>query len=486
MAARKLFSTVRGSSVPVETVPHKEVKLESVNVAKKPVKVAGQEVVDKKPVPAKPKNTRSSSPDQVVLTDQRKRAAESAKQVAAARSEILRRMQLKAVVKHSDNYASVSSGSFLLDHLIGGTLAENGKPICLGYPRRKITEIFGPEASGKTTAALEAIAACQRQGGWCLYLDHEHALNPRYARKIGVNLEERLLHYEPTSMEESWKLLAMAMRQGCDLAVIDSVAAMVPKSELEKGLDEHATIGARARGLSDTLPKLAALLGSTKLSPTGMALILVNQTRSLIGGGSYGAPQMDTNTAGGKALKFYAYLRLSFNRTKSERIKRRDKVTGKDVYYPYGNHTRVRVVKSKLDAMEGRVAGVFIRFNHGYDDHYSLIEAAVVNRLVKKAGSSYVYADHTFRGREQLREYLIQNSASFEKLKTLVLAAIRDDGDNMLVPEPEDTVVSEEDTLLSSLGMDADVDDVSDAEVEVEEVADAVDEDDLLASVEET
>ena len=329
--------------------------------------------------------------------------------------------------------AHVDSGSLIINALIGGTMAQDGKGFtCPGYPRRKITEIFGPESSGKTTVALSAAVQVQRAGGTVLFLDFEHAIHHGYAKSIGVKYDDSFMVYAPDNMEEGLKMMYVAINTGVDLIIVDSVAAMVPQDELDKKLDETAKIGAVAKKMSETMPKIAGWLAgfpkigsgeSKKTDPDkpGTALILLNQERSTIQQG-HGEP---TNTAGGKAIKYYASLRLRFQRIGSEMIEKKDPLTGKSKKYPYGNKTKVKVVKNKLDGTQGQDGEFFIRYGFGLDNFYSIIETGSVLGVMKKEGAGYYsFGEHRIQGRDKFRAFLMENPKVYEDLCGKVTSAI--------------------------------------------------------------
>lgn len=364
------------------------------------------------------------------------------------RAMILKATNHKTVKPRFSTMDHVPSGSSTIDDLIGGTLAQDGKgPICPGYPRRYITEVFGKESSGKTTAALQAIATIQRAGGLAMFLDFEHALHTGYAKSIGVSLDEsKLLHYAPNTFEEGLRMLYLGIRNGVDLIVCDSVAAMVPESEKDK-TDKASQIGALARAMSDRLPKIGIWLHSPEHSghPLGTAVIFINQTRALIktNAGPRGGGGDSTNTSGGAALKFYAYLRLQFTKLRNDTIKKKDKFTGKERTYPYGTLTQVKIIKSKIDAKIGFASDIFIRYGYGIDDYFSIIEAAITNKIVKKNGANYSYGSQSFRGREKFRTFLVENPKVFTEIREKVLGAVRNpDLAQAQVDEEEEEIMS--------------------------------------------
>jgi recombination protein RecA len=337
-----------------------------------------------------------------------------------ARNAILKETGQKPLTASFTTYPHVSSGSLLINDVIGGSMAGDGKgAICPGYPRRRITEIYGAESSGKTTAGLHAIAEAQRAGGCAMFLDFEHALHHGYAKAIGVSFHpEKLLLYAPDTLEEGFKDICVGILAGVDIIVLDSVAAMAPKAELERDMDKEDMVGLQARKMSSLLRRVLAWLNhkdALKRNPKGTAMIFINQPRADIKGGK------DT-TAGGKALKFYASLRLVFSKVREEVIKKKkDPITGRERNFPYGNHTQVKVVKNKMDARQGFTTDIFIRFGYGIDEFYSVIEAGVNSKVIKKKGAMFVYGGEEFRGREKFRLFLKEHPDVFKKVRDGVL-----------------------------------------------------------------
>lgn len=361
----------------------------------------------------------------------------------------------------------VPSGSVAIDNLIGGNPSPDGKgAICPGYPRQHITEIYGAESSGKTTLALEAIARVQRQGGVAMFLDFENALHHGYAKSIGVDFDpEKFLLYQPNTMEQGLDMIGIGIKAGVDLIVVDSVAAMVPKDEMEKNFEDVAKIGIQAAQLSRALPKIVKWLKNPPAqAPEGTALILINQTRAQIGGMSKG-----DGTSGGKALKFYAYLRLQAAKIQAEYVEKVNPVTRKKERVPFGNKTQVKVVKSKVDAKQGQTAMIFIRFGQGLDDFYTTIESATAHGIVKKGGAYYEYDGHRLQGRERFRAFLKENRDVFEALQDNLLKAIR--GATAAADTSQDDEEDEEDldALISSVQGDGDDEIPEEAEVVLDE-----------------
>jgi recombination protein RecA len=363
-------------------------------------------------------------------------ARDKAKQVAL--DTILKKTGHKPVGYNSTGFGYVPTGSFVVDNLIGGSLTEDGKRlICPGFPRKHYTEIFGAESSGKTTACLQAIAEVQKQGGRAYYIDFENAVDHRYAKRIGVKFDKSLDYFVPTTFEDGMWMIYSGIKTGVDIVVVDSIAAMTTKTEMEKDFSDPAVIGDKARQLSRNLPKINSWLGAPpEVNPLGTALVFVNQVRALIGNMGHG--DNDT-TPGGKALKFYAHLRLKYTKIKTESRKVKDKVTGKDRTTPYGNHVQVKVVKSRIDAKQGHTGDIFIRYGIGVDDILTLITGCQTNKLISVSGSIFDIGGQKFKGKEDLRRYLLNNEKTATELRKKLLEVIRmadiaanvgDDGDD--------------------------------------------------------
>lgn len=378
----------------------------------------------------------------------------------AVRKTIFKATKQKPIKPSEHQLAHVPTGSLAVDMLIGSTKAKDGKPICPGFPRRHITEIYGPEASGKTTLGLSGIVETQKAGGCAVFIDFEHALDMNYAKAVGVSFApEGWQFYQPNDMEEGLTMAIVSIAMGVDIVVIDSVAGMVPKDEMTKKLTDPAKIGAVARILARDLPKFVTWLAKHPMEGPkeakvsieghpGTALVVLNQTRALINT-SGGRPGGDNeNTSGGKALKFFAYLRLRLQRIKSEFIERNDPITGKKRRYPFGNVTIVKVVKSKVDAKQGHTTNIFIRYGYGIDDFLSIIEAGVTYKLIKKQGSYFEYKDHRFQGKEKFRKFLMEEGAPiFAELKEKLTDLIGDSADPAATAEN----VTDADTVLEQL-----------------------------------
>ena len=295
-------------------------------------------------------------------------------------------MKLSEESKDFSDLQVVSTGSLSVDLAIG----------IGGYPRRRIIEIYGNEASGKTTMALHAIAECQKLGGVAAFVDAEHALDVSYARRIGVNTSE-LLVSQPDYGEQALEIVDMLVRSGgVDLIVVDSVAALVPKSEIEGDMgDVH--VGLQARLMSQALRKLTG-----SISKSNSIVIFINQIRMKIGI-AYGNPE---TTSGGQALKFYSSIRLEIRRAAV--IK-----NGTDAI---GNRTRVKVVKNKLSAPFKEVE-FDIMFGTGVSREGDALDVAAEAEIIQKSGTWFTYeGERLGQGRENAKDYLKEHPKTFEKL----------------------------------------------------------------------
>jgi len=270
-----------------------------------------------------------------------------------------------------------------------------------GLPRGRIVEIYGPESSGKTTLTLHAIANAQRAGGIAAFIDAEHALDPEYAKKLGVDIDAMLVS-QPDTGEQALEIADMLIRSGSiDLIVIDSVAALVPRAEIEGEMgDSH--VGLQARLMSQALRKLTGGLNQTKTTA-----IFINQLREKIGV-FFGSPE---TTAGGKALKFYASVRLDIRRIE----------TLKDGAEAVGNRTRVKVVKNKM-APPFKQAEFDILYGVGISREGSLIDFGVEHGIVKKSGAWYTYdGDQLGQGKEKARDFLLNNPDMANEIERKIL-----------------------------------------------------------------
>ncbi len=308
---------------------------------------------------------------------------EREKALDMALAQIERQFGEGAVMKMSDRgqmkVEAVSSGNLAIDVALG----------IGGLPRGRVVEIYGPEASGKSTLAMHVVAEAQRTGGICAYVDAEHAMDPDYAKNIGVDIDELLIS-QPDTGEQALEITDMLIRSGAiDVVVIDSVAALTPRAEIEGEMgDTH--VGLQARLMSQALRKLTANLSKTKT-----IVIFINQLREKIGV-MFGSPE---TTPGGRALKFYSSIRIDIRRI--EAIKSDGEVTG--------SRTRIKVVKNKV-APPFRQAEFDIMYGKGISREGSLIDVGVEQGIVKKSGAWYTYeGEQLGQGRENAKQFLTAN-----------------------------------------------------------------------------
>ena len=324
------------------------------------------------------KNTTASD-----LTDGKKEALE------AARLQIDKEFGKGSLMKLGDNkdvldVDIIPSGSILLDEALGVG----------GYPKGRIIEIYGPESSGKTTLALHAIAECQKKGGIAAFIDAEHALDPTYAKNLGVNIDDLWIS-QPDNGEQALEITERLVRSGAiDIIVVDSVAALTPQAEIEGDMgDSH--VGLQARLMSQALRKLTGILAKSNTT-----IVFINQIRMKIGV-MFGNPE---TTTGGNALKFYASVRMDVRRIESIG-KNQDELTG--------NRVRVKIVKNKV-APPFKKCEIDLMFGTGISKMGSLLDAAIKCNLIEKAGAWYSYKGEKIgQGRDKTLEYL-QNNVDFQ------------------------------------------------------------------------
>src|SRR5467141_1662252 len=321
------------------------------------------------------------------------------KALSAALSQIERQFGKGSVMKLGKNDRSmdietISSGSLGLDIALGVG----------GLPRGRVVEIYGPESSGKTTLALHTVAEAQKRGGICAFIDAEHALDPVYARKLGVNIDELLIS-QPDTGEQALEICDTLVRSGAvDVLVIDSVAALVPRAELEGEMGDSLP-GLQARLMSQALRKLTA-----SISKSNTLVIFINQIRMKIGV-MFGSPE---TTTGGNALKFYASVRLDIRRIGS--IKKGEEVTG--------NMTRVKVVKNKV-APPFREAEFEIMYGQGISREGEIIELGSSLGIIEKSGAWYAYKGSRIgQGKDNARTYLLANKEVAREIEEQVRAKL--------------------------------------------------------------
>ncbi len=328
-----------------------------------------------------------------------------AKALAAALAQIEKQFGKGSIMKMGEgsvvnDIQVVSTGSLGLDIALGVG----------GLPRGRVVEIYGPESSGKTTLTLQVVAQMQKMGGTAAFIDAEHALDPSYAQKLGVNLDELLIS-QPDTGEQALEIADMLVRSASvDVVVIDSVAALVPRAEIEGEMGDSLP-GLHARLMSQALRKLTA-----NINRTNTLVIFINQIRMKIGV-MFGSPE---TTTGGNALKFYASVRLDIRRIGG--IKKGDEVIG--------NETKVKVVKNKV-APPFREAIFDILYGEGISREGEIIELGVAHKLVEKSGSWYAYnGEKIGQGKDNAREFLRANPLIAEEIEAKIRSAVN-------VPSPQ-------------------------------------------------
>lgn len=329
--------------------------------------------------------------------DNKKRQA-----LSAALTQLERQFGKGAVMRMGDNiatndYKTISSGSLTIDIALG----------IGGFPKGRIIEIFGPESSGKTTLTLQAIAECQKAGGIAAFVDAEHALDPIYAKALGVNMED-LLVSQPDTGEQALEIVDVLVRSGAvDMVVVDSVAALTPKAEIEGEMgDTH--VGLQARLMSQALRKLTA-----NIQRSDTLVIFINQIRMKIGV-MFGNPE---TTTGGNALKFYASMRLDIRRTGS--LKKGEEIIGSE--------TRVKVVKNKC-APPFKQAECEILYGKGFSREGEIVDLAVQLGLVEKSGAWFSHKGNKIgQGKENAKTYLQEHPDLAKDLETQIRKALLQD-----------------------------------------------------------
>ena len=330
------------------------------------------------------------------MTDNRKEALSSA--LAMIEKQFGAGSIMKLGEKTHLTVDTFGSGSIALDDALGG-----------GYAKGRIVEIYGPESSGKTTLTLHAIAEVQKAGGTAAFIDAEHALDPEYARKIGVNIEELIIS-QPDYGEQALEIVDALVRSGAvDLIVVDSVAALTPKAEIEGNMGD-SFMGLQARLMSQALRKITGVINKSNST-----VIFINQIRMKIGV-MFGSPE---TTTGGNALKFYASQRLD--------IRRKEKIesgTGDDKEAT-GNHVKVKVVKNKI-APPFREVEMDVLFNEGISLAGEVVDIGSERGIIKKAGAFYSYGETRLgQGRENSIKFLKENPELYKEIETAVREAMK-------------------------------------------------------------
>ena len=327
------------------------------------------------------------------------RSEDKSKALSAALAQIEKQFGKGSIMRMSDNQITenlqvISTGSLGLDLALGVG----------GLPRGRVVEIYGPESSGKTTLCLQVVAEAQKLGGTCAYIDAENALDPQYAQKLGVSVEDLLIS-QPDTGEQALEICVMLVRSGgVDVIVVDSVAALVPKAEIEGEMgDSH--VGLQARLMSQALRKLTG-----NIKRTNTLVIFINQIRMKIGV-MFGSPE---TTTGGNALKFYASVRMDIRRIGG--IKKSDEVVG--------NETRVKVVKNKVSP-PFKQADFDILYGEGISREGEIIELGVEHGFIDKSGAWYAYNGQKIgQGKDNTREWLKSNPAIAQEVERKIREAV--------------------------------------------------------------
>ena len=367
----------------------------------------------------------TKNPQIVQITDEEEKKKALANTLSAIEKQYGKGAIMKLGERTAMNVQTIPTGCLELDIALGVG----------GVPRGRIIEIYGPESSGKTTVALHMVAEAQKLGGTAAFIDAEHALDPVYAKALGVNIDD-LYVSQPDTGEQALEICEALVRSGAvDIIIIDSVAALVPKAEIDGDMgDSH--VGLQARLMSQALRKLAGLI-----SKTNCICLFINQLREKVGV-MFGNPE---TTTGGKALKFYASIRLDIRR--SEQLKAGNEIVG--------NRTKIKVVKNKV-APPFKTCEFDILYGKGISHEGSVLDLAVENDFVQKSGAWFNYGDVRIgQGRENARQYLIDHKDVCDELEAMIreklLAPKADDG------EPaEIEVVKEEGPEVEQMEMDPD------------------------------
>jgi len=346
--------------------------------------------------------------------------SEKEKALKEAMAQIQKQFGQGAIMKLGDdsaklNIEAISTGSVSLDIATG----------IGGIPRGRVIEIYGPESSGKTTLTLHVIAEAQKAGGKAAFIDAEHALDPEYAKNLGVNVDE-LLVSQPDTGEQGLEICEMLVRSGAlDIVVVDSVAALVPRAEIQGEMgDSH--VGLQARLMSQALKKLTGSINKSNTS-----VIFINQLREKVGV-MFGNPE---TTTGGRALKFYSTMRLDVR--KIESIKSGDEVIG--------NRTRVKLVKNKV-APPFKQAEFDIMYGRGISKEGDVLDCAVEAKIVEKAGSWYSFDGNRIgQGRENVKRFLLENADVLDKVEALLKEKMKPDTEQ---PQTEGDLVVDEDGVV--------------------------------------
>lgn len=326
--------------------------------------------------------------------EQRRKALEST--LSSIEKDFGKGTVMKLGEKTSMKVDVVSTGLLSLDMALGVG----------GFPRGRVIEVFGPESSGKTTVALQAVAQVQKGGGIAAFIDAEHALDPAYAKNLGVNIDDLYIS-QPNCGEDALEIAEALLRSGAvDIVVVDSVAALVPRAEIDGEMGD-SFVGVQARLMSQAMRKLTGVV-----SRTNSIALFINQIREKVGV-MYGNPE---TTPGGRALKFYSSVRIDVRR--GEQLKGGKDGEGKDSKDAIGNRTKIKIVKNKV-APPFRNVEVDLIYGYGFSRESDLLDIAIAKGVIDKSGAWYSYKDVRFaQGRENARLYLMNHSDFYDEIET--------------------------------------------------------------------
>lgn len=352
------------------------------------------------------------------------------------------------------SFPHIPTGALAIDYLIGGRPNSQGVAPCPGIPKGRIMNLYGHEGSGKTTLALTTVAQVCGTGGTVCYIDFENAIVPDYALALGVPISDdsKFLLVSPETLEDGIKILYIMLSEGVDLIVIDSVGAGVPKIEFEKtgkDVDKHAKVGELARLWSQHLPKIKQLAAKNKTTIIG-----ISQIRDKIGGMGY-SEEATTTVQGGKAWKFYSALRMRLKRVQQVKGKIYNAITGKYEDQVIGSKTRAKLDKCKVSSSQGQEIIFHLRQGEGIDNASTMIDIAISNGLIKKAGSWITWVrengnDIKVQGTEKLRDRVLDDESLFDELWNLCVPLLSGSVKDSNLPEAtdeEDGNYTEEDLL---------------------------------------
>lgn len=418
--------------------------------------------------------TKTKAPDKVVAAA-KKPSSKKGSPLAQARSVLNENLKNNEWHTNLDpksaakSFPCLSTGSIIIDHLIGGKPNRHGVPPCPGFPKSRITNLYGHEGSGKTTIALTSAATTIKAGGTVCYIDWEHEIVPDYAMSLGVPIgdEDRFMLCQPDTLDDGFKILWVMATAGIDLIVLDSVGAGVPKAYFEKKINETADqgrVGMNAAMWSQFLPKIKA-----RIAKTGTAILGISQIRDAINTMGYGDK---ITVQGGKAWKFYSAIRMKLQKVNTEKATGYSALTNKSEDRVTGAKVRAKLDKCKMSPQQGNEEDFYIRWGDGIDDVRSLLEIAIAHRLATKSGSTFSWTDpegnqHKRAGMEKFREIFLSDAKLMKALEKQVRpylalggvssvgAASDDDDEDLFDDEPLlDSADAEIEDILADIAPD--------------------------------